>query len=96
MILQTWQKRLTWLLILSVSLFVLAWAEHQVERLDPEHSELHCQLCFNLEKLATAIVSSVALIVLLKRSQVFVRTVYLYTSQHAPAASARSPPLISC
>ena len=95
MILQAWQKRLTWVLILSVSWFVLAWAEHQVERFDSEHSELHCQLCFNLEKLATVIVSSIALVVLIKHRQVFVRTAYLYTSQYALGASARSPPTMT-
>ncbi|MDO6764364.1 hypothetical protein [Agarivorans sp. 1_MG-2023] len=86
------QQGITWILIFSVFAFALAWGEHQAERLDPDHSELHCQLCFNLEKLATALVSSALVIASLMIARSFIAVNYAFKNAHSLAASARSPP----
>ncbi|MGY5451276.1 hypothetical protein ACVFI8_10095 [Agarivorans sp. MS3-6] len=86
------QNRLTWILILSVFALALAWGEHQLERLDPAHSEVHCQLCYHLEKLATAITCSALITALLSGAVSAIKSHYRYQNVDAVTASARSPP----
>ncbi|WP_432455428.1 MULTISPECIES: hypothetical protein [unclassified Agarivorans] len=89
-----WQQRVSWLLILSVFAFAFVWGEHQVEKLNPHHSEHHCPLCFHLGQLSTAICSSALFIAFAVVGITYQTVNYRYTWLHTLRAIARAPPVL--